>query len=44
MTAIGHDAKFAVSERGIQLSRMRVPWTRPLTSQPDYSPSEAGDE
>jgi hypothetical protein len=32
MTAIGHDAKFAVSERGIQLSRMRVPWTRGATS------------
>ncbi len=32
MTAIGHDVKFAVSERGIQLSRMRVPWTRDATS------------
>jgi hypothetical protein len=32
MTAIGHDAKFAVSDRGIQLSRMRVPWTRGATS------------
>jgi hypothetical protein len=32
MTAIGHDVKFAVSDRGIQLSRMRVPWTRGATS------------
>jgi len=32
MTAIGHDVKFAVSDRGIQLSKMRVPWTRGATS------------
>lgn len=32
MTAIGHDMKFAVSDRGVQLSRMRVPWTRGATS------------
>jgi hypothetical protein len=28
MTAIGHDMRFASSDRGIRLSRMRVPWTR----------------
>jgi hypothetical protein len=28
MTAIGHDTRFASSDRGVQLSRMRVPWTR----------------
>jgi hypothetical protein len=32
MTAIGHDMGVAVSDRGIQLSRMRVPWTRGATS------------
>lgn len=32
MTAIGHDMRFAFSERGVQLSRMRVPWTRGATS------------
>src|SRR6266581_179651 len=32
MTAIGHDMKVAFSDRGIQLSRMRVPWTRGATS------------
>ena len=32
MTAIGHDIKLAVSDRGIQLSKMRVPWTRGATS------------
>src|SRR5262249_15355843 len=32
MTAIGHDAKLAVSDRGIQLSRRRGPWTRGATS------------
>lgn len=32
MTAIGHDTRFAVSDRGIKLSRMRVPWTRGATS------------
>ena len=32
MTAVGHDMKFVFSDRGIQLSRMRVPWTRGATS------------
>jgi hypothetical protein len=32
MTAVGHDVKFAFSDRGIQLSRMRAPWTRGATS------------
>ena len=32
MTAIGHDARFASSDRGVQLSKMRVPWTRGATS------------
>lgn len=32
MTTIGHDMKFASSDRGIRLSRMRVPWTRGATS------------
>jgi len=32
MTAIGHDMKIAVSDRGVQLSKMRVPWTRGATS------------
>jgi hypothetical protein len=32
MTAIGHDTRFASSDRGVQLSRMRVPWTRGATS------------
>lgn len=32
MTAIGHDTRFAFSDRGVQLSRMRVPWTRGATS------------
>jgi hypothetical protein len=31
MTAIGHDTRFAFSDRGIRLSRMRVPWTRGAT-------------
>ena len=32
MTAIGHELKAAFSDRGVQLSRMRVPWTRGATS------------
>jgi hypothetical protein len=32
MTAIGHNMGFAFSERGIRLSRMRVPWTRGAVS------------
>src|SRR6266545_4954728 len=32
MTAIGHDMRFAFSDRGVRLSRMRVPWTRGATS------------
>ncbi len=32
MTAVGHELKVAFSDRGIQLSRMRVPWTRGATS------------
>lgn len=32
MTAIGHDTRFAFSDRGVRLSRMRVPWTRGATS------------
>ena len=32
MTAIGHDMKLAVSDRGVRLSKMRVPWTRGATS------------
>ena len=32
MTAIGHDVRFASSDRGVQLSKMRVPWTRGATS------------
>lgn len=32
MTAVGHEMKVAFSDRGIQLSRMRVPWTRGATS------------
>jgi hypothetical protein len=32
MTAIGHDTRFASSDRGVRLSRMRVPWTRGATS------------
>jgi hypothetical protein len=32
MTAIGHHMRFAFSDRGIRLSRMRVPWTRGATS------------
>ncbi|HEY7049875.1 MAG TPA: hypothetical protein VH373_21855 [Jatrophihabitantaceae bacterium] len=32
MTAIGHDTKLTYSDRGVQLSRMRVPWTRGATS------------
>lgn len=32
MTAIGHDMRFASSDRGVQTSKMRVPWTRGATS------------
>src|SRR5215468_1296902 len=32
MTAIGHDMRFASSDRGVQASKMRVPWTRGATS------------
>ena len=32
MTAIGHDTRVAFSDRGVQLSRMHVPWTRGATS------------
>jgi hypothetical protein len=32
MTAIGHDMSLAPSDRGVQLSKMRVPWTRGATS------------
>jgi hypothetical protein len=32
MTAIGHDMSYASSDRGAQLSKMRVPWTRGATS------------
>lgn len=32
MTAIGHDMGVAYSDRGVRLSRMRVPWTRGATS------------
>src|SRR6266536_1351377 len=32
MTAIGHGTRFAFSDRGVRLSRMRVPWTRGATS------------
>jgi len=32
MTAIGHEMKAVFSDRGIELSRMRVPWTRGATS------------
>jgi len=32
MTAIGHETNLAVSARGIELSKMRVPWTRGATS------------
>jgi len=32
MTAVGHHMGFAFSDRGIRLSRMRVPWTRGATS------------
>jgi hypothetical protein len=32
MTAIGHDTRFASSDRGVQASKMRVPWTRGATS------------
>jgi hypothetical protein len=32
MTATGHHMRFAVSDPGIRLSRMRVPWTRGATS------------
>jgi hypothetical protein len=32
MTAIGHDMGFASSDRGVQASKMRVPWTRGATS------------
>ncbi len=33
MTAIGHEMKAVFSDRGIELSRMRVPWTRGATSR-----------
>src|SRR6266545_1920546 len=32
MTAIGYESKAVFSDRGIELSRMRVPWTRGATS------------
>jgi hypothetical protein len=32
MTAVGHDMSLAPSDRGVQLSKMRVPWTRGATS------------
>jgi hypothetical protein len=32
MTAIGHDMRLAYSDRGVQLNKMRVPWTRGATS------------
>jgi hypothetical protein len=32
MTAIGHDTRVASTDRGVQLSKMRVPWTRGATS------------
>jgi hypothetical protein len=32
MTAIGHDVRLASTDRGVQLSKMRVPWTRGATS------------
>jgi hypothetical protein len=32
MTAVGHDMSVPISDRGIRLSRMRVPWTRGATS------------
>lgn len=32
MTAIGHDMRVASSDRGVRLSKMRVPWTRGATS------------
>ena len=32
MTAIGHDMRVASTDRGVQLSKMRVPWTRGATS------------
>jgi hypothetical protein len=32
MTAVGHDVSLAPSDRGVQLSKRRVPWTRGATS------------
>jgi hypothetical protein len=32
MTAVGHDMSVPISDRGIRLSKMRVPWTRGATS------------
>ena len=32
MTAVGHDMSLAPSDRGVQLSKKRVPWTRGATS------------
>jgi hypothetical protein len=32
MTAIGHNTRFAYSDRAVRMSRMRIPWTRGATS------------